>query len=40
MKKKRNGVHKKKLIDEPWESYLKTAIEEHILSENVHSAGH
>ena len=36
---KREGVQKKKLINTPCESYIKTVVKEHFSSENVHSAG-
>ena len=35
---KRKGVQKKKLIDTLYESNIKAVVEEHVSSENVHSA--
>lgn len=36
---KKKNVQKKKLIDVKSETNIKTVVEEHIPSENVHSAG-
>ena len=38
-KKKRKDVQKKELIDAPSVSNIRTVVEEHVSSENVHSAG-